>query len=180
MEKILILALILFCNINAFSQEIDKKYNTAVLFIQTNERMKDSIEYFLRENKMIKRRQEFTFNSFTISDEINFIDLEPFINKLKFEDAVSKNLLDDYRKKYQFQMYTIQELKLLSSINNSRIRLFFSKPIGNILVAEFVYMMNIEGNYKTNTIFGKGCRLAFIFNDENKINKVLYSSIIYN
>lgn len=180
MKKAIIFIFIMLCNLNVFSQDIDKKYYASVLFIQTSEQVKDSIELFLKENKMLKKRQEFTCNSFTISDEINFIDINPFINKLNSENSVNKDLLNNYRNKYQFESYTLPELKELSASNNSRLRLFFSKPIENILVAEFVYMMNMEGNYKTNTIFGRGYRLIFIFDDNNNINKALYTSIIYN
>jgi len=113
--------------------------------------------------------------------EICYIDIEIFKDSIlefdsKFDAAiiVSKR---DFEKEYGFTTFKLEILKNLLPVSDGDLTLYFSKPIGNILVMEFT---NFHMSANSGIKFGKGFRILFQFNERGTIENVYRKTFIYN
>lgn len=160
------------------SQEFDNKYLISIIYIKSNDALKDEIRSFFKKD-IPKKSSEISFH---VSDKITFIDVYPYRDeiapilnsKLGFSVFDSK---EGFKKNYMFEPVESGYMKELLPTSSQNLTLQFSKPIDNFLVAE---LMNFDSN-KTNGIkFGKGLRMLFVFNKKGLVDRVYTKSFIYN
>jgi len=178
MVRPILIIIVLFSNsVNIMSQEIDNKYLLSIIYLRSNLEINKEIKEFFKKD--ISKNAKYV--PFHISNEICYIDIEIFKDSIlefdsKFDAAiiVSKR---DFEKEYGFTTFKLEILKNLLPVSDGDLTLYFSKPIGNILVMEFT---NFHMSANSGIKFGKGFRILFQFNERGTIENVYRKTFIYN
>ena len=167
------------CTAISFSQGIDCKYLSTIIYLKVNPEINEEIRRFFR----LKKQRKGSSVNLSISDKVAFWDIAPF--KEEITDTLEKYGLTQeilkneslYEQKYGFETITQVNLSKILPKSEGPLKVYFSKPVGNTLIVEIT---NIE--YKSNLPlrFGKGFRILFFFSEEGLIEGVRTSTAIYN
>ena len=169
----------IFCTTISFTQEIDCKYLSTIIYLKVNPEINEEIRQFFR----LKKQRKGSSVSLNISDKIVFWDIEPFkedIAETLEPYGLTQDVLKDeslYEQKFGFETITQVSLSQILPKSESPLKVYFSKPVGNTLIVEIT---NIEYKSNLQVRFGKGFRILFLFNDEDLIEAVHTSTSIYN
>lgn len=158
------------------SSEIDKKYLTVIVYLQTNEMINDEIKKVFYKNPK-KQKCGIDFN---VSNRIDYLGIEYFEELLKPEHGVSKesiNVYGRYKEKYYFESYEIEELNSLIPERELDLFLTFSKPIDDYLVVE-ISSFNPK-DYQDHK-FGLAMQFFFKFDSSGIIIDVVQTVNAYN
>jgi len=134
-----IIVLFLLLQVNVFAQEktqLDRKYLTALIYLKTNNEIKEKIIKFKKHWVKSRRRNVETDDNFNLSKYVVFLSI-PEISENKNQSPFLSSDIKLLENKY-FETLEIDTLNKLIPINNSDFYLFFSKSVGNYLVAELL------------------------------------------
>jgi hypothetical protein len=191
----LLLSIILyFISFNLCSQTLDEKYITASKYVS------DSInlcqEFEIDKSKKMNMELKKHFAGFKVSNEINFLNITSNMYKnvqIKNNIKLDSLFINDtiFHKNCYFNTFQNEQLSNLTTNPESVFILYFSKPIGNMLMVEILFCQSlwlsklhkdkhykgrksylnyirVNENYEQNHMFGDALRMLFIF-DEDKL-----------
>ena len=150
--------------------DIDEKYKIAFDYIKSSQAKNN---YFNKDYSIM------------VSDSVVFMEISSFFDEIKImknknEGFDQEQLLDSllyYDKTNYFKTFSLRGLKNLSTSNKSKLILFFSKPVGNILMAELIYNYNSFRSYRKITTLNRSIMFLFYFDNNNNIEKVLTTEV---
>lgn len=150
-------------------------YLTSLIYLTSNEnvklKIKETFPYLYK-----KKQNCVSFNSY---GEVAFIPIEGFDKRLFFKNSVLDTSIVNNRslfnEKYDFESYTDSLLLNVLPKSNTNLFIIFSKPIGNMLLAE-VLDYELCRSYK----MGSALRFLFFFNDKGLVEKVFSTKIHYH
>ncbi len=174
LKSMLIIVILFFNSFNIMCQELDNKYLLSIIYLKSNTEINKEIKAFFKKDipKNVKNVP------FHVSDEIIFLDIETFKDSLlEFYDNIDTIILESQRAFEEHKTYRLEILKSLLPVSADDLILYFSKPVGNILVAE---LTNFDMSANSGIKFGKGFRILFLFNEMGNIEKVYTKTFIYN
>jgi len=178
MLKISIIILF-FCNpVYVFSQELDSKYPLSIIYLEFNQELNKEIRNFFKKD-IPKKSKNIPVH---ISDEIAFIDIEPFKDEISTisQFPISLDVLtvrSAFKNQYKFEPFKNEVMTDLLPIKSDNLVLHFSKPIDNILAVELTdFDLKLTNGIK----FGKGFRILFLFNEKGLIENYFWKTFIYN
>jgi hypothetical protein len=114
-----------------------------------------------------------------ISNEIVDIDYSPFCNKnLKNDDCCPFIKTDtSLSEKSHFSPYKVDFIPDRYVNRNSKLIMYFSRPVGNYLTAWIVRRRSNHMDFNVNFGYGTAMKLVFIFDESNVLTKVCRTSV---
>lgn len=179
MKNIIIIFLLI--KVNVFAQEktqLDRKYLTALIYLKTNNEIKDKISEFQKNWTKNNRRNVEADGNFNLSKYIVYLP----IPKISEENSKSSFVFGDINlteNKY-FETTEIESFNNLLPANNSKFYLFCSKPIGNYLIAEMLLLSSGNEIDQLSHKQGPAMNIMFVFNEDDIVQNVYVSSSYYN
>lgn len=176
-----IIVLFLLLQVNVFAQEkteLDRKYLTALIYLKTNNEIKEEISEFQKHWTKNNRRNVEADDNFNLSKYIVYLP----IPKISEENSKSSFLFGDINlteNKY-FETTEIESFNNLLPANNSKFYLFYSKPIGNYLIAEMLLLTSGNEINQLSHKQGPAMNILFVFNEDDIVQKVYISHSYYN
>jgi hypothetical protein len=171
---VIILGLFLIQNISFCQDDIDGKYLMALLYLKTNEDINKEIKTYIQTNSKKKEK----FINFKVSSRIEYIRFNYFDDILKNKEfGIDSTLFEDhllFDSAFTFPPYEVSGLDDIIDSKNSKVILYFSKPMDNLLVAEIRHENSNFGKYK----MGNVVILLFIFKG-NLIDEVHSTMLHY-
>jgi len=176
-----IIVLFLLLQVNVFAQEktqLDRKYLTALIYLKTNNEIKDKIIKFKKHWEKSKRRNFKTDDNFNLSKYVVFLSI-PEISENKNQSHFLSSDIKLLENKY-FESIEIDTFNKLFPSNNSNFYLFFSKPVGNYLVAELLLISSGNEMDLLSHRQGPTMNIMFQFDEDDVVQQVYISSFYYN
>ena len=176
-----IIVLMLLLQVNVFAQDktqLDRKYLTALIYLKTNNEIKEEISEFQKHWTKNNRRNVEADDNFNLSKYIVYLP----IPKISEENSKSSFLFGDINlteNKY-FETTEIESFNNLLPANNSKFYLFYSKPIGNYLIAEMLLLTSGNEINQLSHKQGPAMNILFVFNEDDIVQKVYISHSYYN
>lgn len=176
-----IIVLFLLMQVNVFAQEktqLDRKYLTALIYLKTNNEIKDKISSFQKHWTKNNRRNVEADDNFNLSKYIVYLP----IPKISEENSKSSFVFGDINQtenKY-FETTEIESFNELLPGNNSKFYLFYSKPIDNYLIAEMLLLSSGNEIDQLSHKEGPAMNIIFVFNEDDIVQKVYISHSYYN
>lgn len=176
-----IIVLFLLLQVNVFAQEkteLDRKYLTALIYLKTNNEIKEEISEFQKHWTKNNRRNVEADDNFNLSKYIVYLP----IPKISEENSKSSFLFGDINlteNKY-FETTEIESFNNLLPANNSKFYLFYSKPIGNYVIAEMLLLTSGNEINQLSHKQGPAMNILFVFNEDDIVQKVYISHSYYN
>lgn len=167
-----IIVLFLLMQIKVFAQEktqLDKKYLTALIYVKTNNEIKDKIIKFQKHWTKGKRKDFKNEESFNLSKYIVYLPIP----------TIDQNDIKLLENKY-FDATEVKGIDKLIPVNNSKFYLFFSKPISNNLIAEISLLSSGNEVDALSQKQGPAMNIMFVFDEDDIVQKVYVSSSYYN
>lgn len=167
-----IIVLFLLMQIKVFAQEktqLDKKYLTALIYLKTNNEIKDKIIKFQKHWTKGKRKDFKNEESFNLSKYIVYLPIP----------TIDQNDIKLLENKY-FDATEVKGIDKLIPVNNSKFYLFYSKPIQNYLVAELILIPTENEMDSLSNKQGPAMNIMFVFDEDDIVQKVYVSSSYYN
>lgn len=176
-----IIVLFLLIQVNVFAQEktqLDRKYLTALIYLKTNNEIKDKISEFQKHWTKNNRRNVETDDNFNLSKYIVYLP----IPKISEENSKSSFVFGDINQTENryFETTEIESFNNLLPANNSKFYLFYSKPIGDYLIAEMLLLSSGEEIDQLSHKQGPAMNIIFVFDEDDIVQKVYVSSSYYN
>lgn len=176
-----IIVLFLLLQVNVFAQEktqLDRKHLTALIYLKTNNEIKDKISKFQKHWTKNNRRNVEADDNFNLSKYIVYLP----IPKTSEENSKSSFVFGDINltENEYFETTEIESFNNLLPANNSKFYLFYSKPLGNYLIAEMLLLTSGNEIDQLSHKQGPAMNIMFFFDENDIVQKVYVSSSYYN
>ena len=176
-----IIVLILLLQVNVFAQDktqLDRKYLTVLIYLKTNNEIRDKIISFQKHWTKNNRRNVEADDNFNLSKYIVYLP----IPKISEENSKSSFVFGDINQTENryFETTEIESFNNLLPANNSKFYLFYSKPIGDYLIAEMLLLSSGEEIDQLSHKEGPAMNIIFVFDEDDIVQKVYVSSSYYN
>ena len=176
-----IIVLILLLQVNVFAQDktqLDRKYLTALIYLKTNNEIRDKIISFQKHWTKNNRRNVEADDNFNLSKYIVYLPI-PKISEENSKSSLEFSDIYLIENKY-FETTEIESFNNLLPANNSKFYLFFSKPIGNYLIAEMLLLSSGNEINQLSHKQGPAINIMFVFNEDDIVQKIYISHSYYN
>lgn len=176
-----IIVIFLLIQVNVFAQEktqLDKKYLTALIYLKTNNEIKDKIIKFQKHWTKGKRKDFKNDDNFNLSKYVVYLPIPSSNQNDSIPTFLSRNnkLLENKL----FETLEIKAFNKLVPVNKSKFYLFFSKPISNYLITEISLLSSGNEVDALSHKQGPAMNIMFVFDEDDIVQKVYVSSSYYN
>ena len=179
MKNIIIVFLLIQVNVLAQEKtQLDRKYLTALIYLKTNVDIKDQILTFQKKWTKSKKRDIMTDDNFNLSKYVVYLPIPSSNQNDSIATFLSRNskLLENNF----FETLEIKAFNKLVSVNKSKFYLFYSKPIGNYLIAEMLLLSSGNEIDQLSHKQGPAMNIMFVFDEDDIVQKVYVSHSYYN
>jgi len=176
-----IIVIFLLIHVNVFAQEkaqLDRKYLTALIYLKTNVDIKDQILTFQKKWTKSKKKDIMADDNFNLSKYVAYLPIPSSNQNYSAPTFLSRDskLLEN---KF-FETIEIKTFNKLVPVNKSKFCLFYSKPIGNYLIAEMLLLSSGNEIDQLSHKQGPAMSIMFVFDEDDIVQKVYISHSYYN